>query len=201
MRSTPLNGPAPDDGPACGEGGLRMKTDQDYARVVEHAASSAVLPHRSFVMPHAPVVAYVTEEVSRQGHDVESLDGLQRVGFMLSAWTLALLWHGPITATTVIELGQRIEPSKNTSGLRRCGVRVGDRVCPAFAKVPQMLADLLERQNAMAPLEFYREFEKIHPFVDGNGRTGKILLNWLNGTLLDPVFPPSNLWGREIRNP
>jgi fido (protein-threonine AMPylation protein) len=41
---------------------------------------------------------------------------------------------------------------------------------------------------------FYFEFEQIHPFKDGNGRTGKILYNYLCGTLDDPIMPP-NFWG------
>lgn len=45
---------------------------------------------------------------------------------------------------------------------------------------------------------FYFEYEEIHPFRDGNGRTGKILYNYLLGSLNDPQMPP-NFWG--ISNP
>ena len=42
--------------------------------------------------------------------------------------------------------------------------------------------------NTMTADEFYLEFEMIHPFGDGNGRTGKVLHNWLLGTLDKPVL-------------
>jgi len=42
--------------------------------------------------------------------------------------------------------------------------------------------------------QFYYEYENIHPFVDGNGRSGKILYNYLLGTLDNPQMPP-NFWG------
>jgi fido (protein-threonine AMPylation protein) len=50
----------------------------------------------------------------------------------------------------------------------------------------------------MTPDEAYLEFEEIHPFVDGNGRAGKIIFNWLADSLGDPKMPP-NFWG--IYNP
>lgn len=150
------------------------------------------------------VIDYVREEVSRQGHDVYTLDGIERVGWMLNAWSgaLELIEAGdPLDMSIVRSLGMQIEPHKNSNGYRRCGVRVGSRICPPPDEVRIQLKRLLEIYDSMTPIEFYKEFELIHPFVDGNGRTGKILLNWKNGTLLNPVFPPADLFGEPIRNP
>jgi hypothetical protein len=150
------------------------------------------------------VIDYVREEVSRQGHDVTMQDGIERVGWMLDAWAWALNWFGSgekLTVDDALKLGTFVEPGKNPHGQRSCGVRVGWRVCPPPEEVEPRLKRLWEAEEGMTPLEFYKEFEEIHPFVDGNGRTGKILLNWKNGTLLNPIFPPNDLFGEPIRNP
>ena len=62
-------------------------------------------------------------------------------------------------------------------------------------KVEQELDKLIEwynsNQDKMHPLklatEFHARFEAIHPFDDGNGRTGRILLNAM---LLEKGYPP-----------
>ena len=46
------------------------------------------------------------------------------------------------------------------------------------------------------PIPFYKEFEEIHPFIDGNGRVGSILYNWMMGTLHTPTAPP-DVFGEE----
>lgn len=203
--------PDPSSRPLIPQG--REEKEDRGTRVAKQADSHSVLPQppsshvsasvenkSASVMPHAPVIAYVAEEVRRQGHDIQGVDGIERVGWMLGAWCYAAL-RGAIDVRLIIELGQRVEPFKNFGGLRNCGVRVGPHIKPDFEKVAQMLDSLVARQSEMTPLAFYRAFEEIHPFVDGNGRTGKILLNLLNGTLDEPIFPPADFWGRPIQNP
>lgn len=151
-----------------------------------------------------PVIAYCQEEVERQGHDVAELDGIERVSWMLNAWAYALKraheTNEPRLADA-IRLGQIVEPARNRKGIRTCGVCVGPRLCPPPECVTALLESLWAEQGNLEPIEFYKEFELIHPFVDGNGRTGKVLLNWLNGTLWAPIFPPADLFGSPIRNP
>ncbi|MBI4449148.1 Fic family protein [Candidatus Woesearchaeota archaeon] len=42
---------------------------------------------------------------------------------------------------------------------------------------------------------FYHKFEKIHPFADGNGRTGRMLLNLI---LLRARYPPAIIFRRIL---
>jgi Fic family protein len=64
-------------------------------------------------------------------------------------------------------------------------VRVGNHVAPPSEQVPSLIEDLLNRfesetQNYFVDkiARFHLEFELIHPFCDGNGRIGRVLVNW-----------------------
>lgn len=70
--------------------------------------------------------------------------------------------------------------------IRNCNVYVGMRQCPFPELVPEMLDNWISKYGDANftngdPQEIKKahvEFEKIHPFEDGNGRTGRIIMNW-----------------------
>ena len=73
-------------------------------------------------------------------------------------------------------------------------VRVGTHIAPGPENIESLLTDLLVRYASdlgAHPVErlarAHLEFEHIHPFVDGNGRIGRVFLNYL---LYQQGFPP-----------
>lgn len=137
------------------------------------------------------VLSYILAEIRRQGHDVEvAEDGGIRAIWMLRAWRY--MTDRPrmlLDADGIRLIGKMVEPEKNAHGFRECGVRVGNRICPPQQDVPLLIDKLVERQHELTPNEFYLSLMEIHPWIDGNGRSGKVIFNRLNNTMDDPVLP------------
>ncbi len=76
-------------------------------------------------------------------------------------------------------------------------VRVGSHIAPSPKEVISLLENMLAQYNGSISdniikriAKFHLTFENIHPFVDGNGRIGRILNNYL---LIREGFVPINI--------
>lgn len=111
-------------------------------------------------------------------------------------------------------LGKRVEPrnihrrlmrrlkgfEKEAGRFRRWDVQVGGHTCPYWERVPTLLrlwtitlkdipriALLTEEERRAWVWRTHVEYEHIHPFSDGNGRSGRLLM--LNHALLVGLEP------------
>lgn len=81
-------------------------------------------------------------------------------------------------------LMQRLNP-RIAGKLRIENVRVGRQVCPDWTMVSGLLDEWVKKwcfgkaktENKIK--QAHVEFEKVHPFEDGNGRTGRLILNFM----------------------
>lgn len=72
---------------------------------------------------------------------------------------------------------------------RKCEVYIGGHIGVSWLEVPFVMRNWLmwqkpqdKRLSKQAKTEYAKQnhvdYEKIHPFADGNGRTGRMFLNW-----------------------
>ena len=129
------------------------------------------------------IVKFCAEECTRQQSGELSVSG------MFGAWLWVLEVNPHINTATILEIGRMVDPFQNRHGFRTVRVSIGGRIKQVqdFKRVIGMLCD---SPIVSDPVEFYRQFESIHPFVDGNGRTGAILYNKMLGKLESPIECP-----------
>lgn len=88
------------------------------------------------------------------------------------------------------------DPRMRPGQYRNCGVRVGNWLPPHHNEIPRMMDGFLAWMKAepdplMRAVWGHRYFETIHPFADGNGRVGRLLICQ---ALNCPVMVSRHIW-------
>ena len=128
--------------------------------------------------------------------------GEMSVSWMFDAWLWTVTYgidHGVLGPAIIkpnvkffLELAKIVEPVKNANGFRTLPVIINETVIPV-TDFESNLSTLIENGWFHGNAEqFYFAFEKLHPFIDGNGRIGNIVFNLLNGTIYTPA--PTPVW-------
>jgi hypothetical protein len=122
---------------------------------------------------------WCVREVQVQYDHIEDVEPLYRA-FVYAESRRKVLWD----AEAIMRIGARVKPFVNKGGWRRHPVFMGYNAEGApwreILRLMSQLGDAL-REGRLTPTEWFIEFEIIHPFGDGNGRTGAIVANILMG--------------------
>lgn len=120
----------------------------------------------------------------RESNLIEGVDDKREDIRCQRAWNW-LLKEPLLLTETILALHRRImrhHLGPDAGRFRTCGVTVGGRICPPWRDVPGLHLIWLEAWQPSS-LEgriklAHIQWEKIHPFVDGNGRTGRMIMNY-----------------------
>lgn len=127
----------------------------------------------------------VTIDYIRESNLIEGIDSASEDLKSWDAWRW-LRKQEVITQPVLLELHKRITkgqlPKTQSGHYRTVNVYVGDDMPPppqiAQGQIYGLLMDLADHWQTLDPRDVHVRFEKIHPFIDGNGRTGRMLWWW-----------------------
>lgn len=122
-----------------------------------------------------------------QSNLIEGVDDMLAHEESLSAWH-RLVEYNEITLNAILELHKNIMSvhlyGRDIGAFRTRNVQVTDNdnsLLPHYLQVPDLMNQWihdLKNWDLLDPKAMHVRFEKILPFVDGNGRVGRMLMWW-----------------------
>ena len=114
----------------------------------------------------------------RESNHIEGIDGALGKELPMAARFLS---KECVTVKMMEDAVAVFEPGAKLRDKVGMDVRVGSHIAPpGGSEIPKRLESLLIWASfAEAPYSVHKSFETLHPFVDGNGRSGRLLWLWM----------------------
>lgn len=118
----------------------------------------------------------------RESNLIEFIDRQPRKKEVHAHAELLMVPLGQLDTTALLKFIAYIDPTILLRDQPKMNVYVGSYTPPPGGPlIPELLKTLLARMNnpkANNPYHCHVEYEKLHPFMDGNGRSGRALWLW-----------------------
>jgi len=121
-----------------------------------------------------------------ESNKIESVYDAESLCEAAEAW-IFLKNQNKLALSIIKEIHQRLMKShldgKELGKFRAIPVYIGGREAPNIYTIrpdlEKWLLDVNQRNKTEQQIkEYHVEYERIHPFIDGNGRTGRMFMNW-----------------------
>lgn len=126
----------------------------------------------------------ITEQYILESNLIEGVEDPQEVSKSIDVWKYLIeLDHLSVSTicTSHFVIMKNLLDYTKIGSWRPYNVQVGTYIAPHYHEVPMLMNGWIknmENYMNLDPKDMHVLFEYIHPFVDGNGRIGRLLMWW-----------------------